>query len=82
MNYANCSKEGCDYKACKTYIDHIGYLCPDCQREFKVYLNMYAVDISDEGIINHLKIFMEGPARYYNIDVIKAADVFLAKHTY
>jgi hypothetical protein len=35
MGVMSCVRNGCDNIMCDTYIDGIGYVCYDCQKEFK-----------------------------------------------
>jgi hypothetical protein len=35
MGVMSCVRNGCDNIMCDTYIDNIGYVCYDCQKEFK-----------------------------------------------
>ena len=35
MGVMSCNREGCNNIMCDTYIEGIGYICFDCQAEFK-----------------------------------------------
>lgn len=35
MSVLQCSRPNCDNIMCSTYIPNIGYICSDCQTEFK-----------------------------------------------
>ena len=38
MGVMSCVRDGCQNIMCDTYINGIGYICYDCQHEFKKYL--------------------------------------------
>lgn len=61
MSVLNCSRTNCDHIMCDTYVDEVGYICNDCQEEFKEYMeSKFGCDVFTEGIIlEHLKEFME-----------------------
>jgi len=45
---------------CDTYVNGIGYVCNDCQNEFKEYLSKEGIKATTEGEIHRaLKAFME-----------------------
>ena len=59
----NCSRNGCEEIMCHTYIYtlDIGYVCPECQREFKEMMQKEgSYDNLTEGeIARRLKEFMD-----------------------
>jgi transposase-like protein len=60
----SCSRRGCSNVMCDTYINDIGYVCHDCQKEFQLFLDennknpKNANEIHDE-----LEKFMETTSR-------------------
>lgn len=55
-----CSRTACDQIMCDTYVNGIGYVCNDCQNEFKEYLDKEGIKATTEGEIHRaLKVFME-----------------------
>jgi hypothetical protein len=51
---------------CDTYIDGIGYVCNDCQTEFKDYLTSNGIILETEGTIKReLKKFMKSEKDEY-----------------
>ena len=38
MGVKSCSRKNCENIMCDTYIDNIGYICDECQKEFIDYL--------------------------------------------
>lgn len=66
MGVMNCHRKCCENIMCDTYIDGIGYLCNDCQREFKDYLTSKGIVDGTEGSIKReLKIFMKSEKDEY-----------------
>ncbi len=51
MGVLSCSRKDCDNIMCDTYVDGIGYICFDCQREFKEYAEKEIKDLNTEGKI-------------------------------
>jgi hypothetical protein len=59
MGVMSCHRNGCDSIMCDTYVDGIGYVCFDCQKEFKEYLESNGIIVPTEGDIKReLKKFM------------------------
>ena len=38
MGVLSCSKVGCNHIMCHTYVPGVGYICSDCQNDFKEWL--------------------------------------------
>ncbi len=59
MGVMSCSRKGCTNIMCDTYISDIGYVCSDCQLDFKEYLKNEEIEATTEGQIRKaLKPFM------------------------
>jgi hypothetical protein len=59
---------------CRTYVDGVGYVCAECQSEFKDYLSSKGIVVESEGEIKRqLKKFMESEKDEYtkgrNMDI-------------
>jgi len=66
MGVMSCSRYCCENIMCDTYIDSVGYVCYECESEFKEYLNKEHKDPQTYGEINkELKIFMETEKDFY-----------------
>ncbi len=82
MGVMECSRNNCNKVMCDTYIDDIGYLCMDCQNEFKDYLE--SKDLTGtlpEGILRReLKVFMKTEKDSYLGNEL-GVDEFFQKHT-
>lgn len=60
MGVMTCSRYSCDNIMCDTYVNGIGYVCRECQTEFKTYLESNGIVVNTECEIMHeLKKFME-----------------------
>lgn len=60
MGVMSCLRTACDNIMCDTYVDGVGYVCNDCQKEFKEYLNKEGINARTEGEIRRvLEKFME-----------------------
>lgn len=52
MGVMNCSRNDCTNILCDTYIHFVGYICNECQSEFKKYLQVKALNPTTEYEIN------------------------------
>ena len=52
----SCSRRDCEKIMCDTYVDGIGYVCNECQLEFK---ESHGVLLSEREIFKALKDFMQ-----------------------
>lgn len=60
MGVMRCSRVDCENIMCDTHVDGIGYVCYDCQTEFKEYLEKQDIKATTEGAIHRaLKLFMK-----------------------
>lgn len=60
MGVMSCSRRGCGIIMCDTYVPRVGYVCFDCQAEFKLYLEIHGIVLKTEREINNeLTQFME-----------------------
>jgi len=60
MGVMSCSRPECDSIMCDTYVNGIGYVCRECQNEFKEYVQEESIPCDTEGQIKEaLRIFME-----------------------
>jgi hypothetical protein len=81
MSVLSCVRVACGSIMCETYVPGIGYVCTDCQREFKVMLqdNGYCVDTNEE-IEEYLEEFLETtkPTKWVENNIV---DKFFEKYT-
>jgi len=80
----SCSRRNCESIMCDTYVDGIGYVCRDCQDEFKGYLAQHQIDPRTSGDIqDSLKEFMrtykKGEYEERNREI--TVDAFFNEHT-
>lgn len=55
----NCNRSGCDKPMCDIYIDGIGYVCYDCESDFREYLEKNEISANTESEFKEeLKKFM------------------------
>jgi hypothetical protein len=67
---------------CDTYIGGIGYICYDCQSEFKEYLNFIGKDnLSESDIKICLKEFIDSDKDKYSKGNEITVDDFFNKNT-
>jgi len=60
MGVKGCFRTGCDNIMCDVYISDIGYICWECEREFKNYLEEKNIEVTTEyEIKRELKKFMD-----------------------
>lgn len=62
MGVMPCSRRNCSHILCYTYIESIGYICDECQKEFKEYINLKTQGnppTTSKEINSELKLFIE-----------------------
>lgn len=60
MGVLTCVRMGCNNILCDTYVSGIGYICEECQLEFKRYLSNNGIIAKKEGKIRReLKTFVD-----------------------
>ena len=78
----SCHRSGCSNIMCNTHVAGIGYVCYDCQNEFRDFLEGNGIVVETEGEIERaLKIFMETEKGFYVKGKEKTVDQFFAEHT-
>lgn len=77
MGVMSCSKGDCNSIMCYCYVNGIGYVCSECQEEFKKYIQAKGIIITGEGDMkHHLKHFMENEDKgRYNNNISTAFDI-------
>tara|TARA_R110000772_G_scaffold5691_2_gene20354 strand:- start:9530 stop:9778 length:249 start_codon:yes stop_codon:yes gene_type:complete len=77
METVRCNREKCESYSCYTHIDNIGYICDDCEIEFKDHLYREHKNLStNEDIVKELKIFMETQKSEFPIEDLKIEEFF------
>lgn len=82
MGVLSCSRSGCPCILCDTHILTVGYICSECQREFKEYLNTNQISPkTDTEIVRELKGFMATDKGHYNKGDKISVDEFFSNNT-
>lgn len=82
MGVMSCSRKRCENIMCDTYIYDIGYVCNECQGEFKYYLqHKNKTNIPEGEIRRELKEFMDTYKDDYKNDGEISIDDFFDEHT-
>ena len=82
MGVMSCVRDGCQNIMCDTYINGIGYICYDCQHEFKKYLIEKDIHAKTESEYSRaLKEFMETEKDDYRGGDELSPDEFFRNHT-
>jgi len=82
MSVMSCNRSGCNNIMCDTYVKDIGYICYECQREFKEYLSIYDKNPTSENKIKkELKKFMSTEKDSYTRGKDITVDEFFNSHT-
>lgn len=83
MGVLACSRKHCENIMCDTHISSIGYICFDCQSEFKEYLNKYNLNpTTQKEITMLLSTFIKTEVNSYNEDTDEiSVDDFFKKQT-
>lgn len=84
MRVMTCSRIGCENIMCEVYVQYIGYICTDCQQEFKSWLRATRVHPENSAEIKTaLKMFLEtdkGEIDFYDNE--KFINDFFRNHTF
>ena len=82
MGVMACSRKDCDSIMCDTYVQSVGYVCSNCQSEFKNYLQKNSLDPTTEGQIKkELEKFMTTSKDLYVDGEVITVDDFFTKQT-
>jgi hypothetical protein len=83
MGVMSCHRKGCNNIMCDTYIPQIGYVCRECQEEFKILLQTRGFNNpTEDDIYMELVSFMEKEKLFnYSYDQDESIDNFFNKHT-
>jgi len=82
MGVLSCSRDGCSNIMCDTYVDGIGYICTECQEEFKEYILINGNRTTDKGIYYALETYMETTKGEYSKNIQSSEiDEFFEKYT-
>ena len=66
MSVMSCSRPDCPQIMCDFCVDGFGYVCYECQKEFKEYLEKEGLNPTTEGeILRELQKFMATPKGKY-----------------
>lgn len=82
MGVMSCSRKSCENIMCDTYVNSVGYVCYDCQREFEDYLKSNQLNPETEGQIEkELKTFMDTEKDFYREGNEMSVGQFFKQHT-
>lgn len=84
MGVIECSRNNCKSILCDTYIDGVGYICNDCQKEFKRYLrksNHSVEEMTEHHFLFQLRFFMTHPKGQWAESQMNSVDHFFNKYT-
>lgn len=83
MGVMRCARNACENVMCDTYVDEVGYVCNDCQAEFKIHVtHEKRTDfISENEIAEALKEFIQTRKSANTVDRIMTVDEFFNAHT-
>lgn len=82
MGVKSCSRGGCESIMVDTYVHPIGYVCYECQSEFKEWIAENQVRILTEAaLISALTEFMETRKGVGDRHKVISIDEFFNQHT-
>ena len=77
MGVRTCARRNCDNVMCDTHIPNIGYVCSNCQYEFKKFVKKRGLSVSDsDDIATALRAFIMTPKNCFFKDGISIDDFF------
>lgn len=82
MGVKSCNRNKCTSIMCDTHIQSVGYVCNDCQDEFKKWLIATNKNPQTEAeIVKALNLFLGMPKSGYQCDDKISVNDFFKKHT-
>ncbi len=73
----SCYRPDCENIMCDVYVDGVGYVCWECEKEFKEYLEKEGLSPETEGDIRrHLQMFMATVKDQFDVGEEKTIDDF------
>lgn len=72
MGVMECGRTGCNNIMCDTHVDGIGYICNECQEEFKTYAahNLISNDSDMEYLLRRFMQSYKDSFNDYNAEKI------------
>lgn len=81
MGVLSCSRPDCPQIMCDVYVNGIGYVCYECQKEFRDYLEKEGLNPQTEGEIRReLQKFMATNRGSYDKGKEMTVNEFFTKH--
>jgi len=81
MGVMSCYRNNCENIMCDIYVNGIGYVCYECQSEFKEYLASNGIVVETEGEIKReLQKFMESEKDAYTKGKNMSVDEFFNEY--
>lgn len=82
MGVMPCSRKDCERIMCDTYVDGVGYVCDECQSEFKQYIEKEKIVVETERQIKtELNNFMTVKKDTYTDSEEMSIEEFFSSHT-
>lgn len=82
MGVKGCFRIGCDSIMCDTYVPEVGYVCSDCQKDFKLWLDSIGICPNTNGkILVRLKEFMDIPKSEMDSTIVNSIDEFFSGYS-
>lgn len=82
MGVLSCTRHDCPRIMCDTYVDGVGYVCNECQEEFKKYLLYKGLNPqTEEEIKQALLDFIDTNKGQFDKGAEITVDDFFKKHT-
>ena len=81
MGVLACSRKDCSKVMCDTYIPGVGYVCNECEREFKEYISTLDNPPTNErDIVGVLSLFMATDKGKFTKGADVTVDEFFNSH--
>jgi len=77
MGVLSCARRGCERIMCDTYVDGVGYVCMECEDEFKNHFKFAGLaNNSRNDITESLRSFMETEKDSMHTDIDSVDEFF------
>jgi hypothetical protein len=83
MGVMQCDRYKCNEVMCHTWMEGVGYVCNECQKEFKSYLRINRITAETEGALKRqLPLFMETPKGQYFLGKKMSVEQFFGTYEF
>lgn len=82
MGVKSCFRTDCTNIMCDTHVPGVGYVCYECQGEFKLWPDSIGICANTNGkVLSHLKEFMDIPKSNTDSTIVNSIEEFFSGYS-